>query len=330
MRIEASGLGAALQREIPPLVFVHGDETLLVEETCETYLGCAREAGYREREIRFVEGGFVWESLLEDSMSMSLFGDRKVVDVRMVNLRMESGTADVLKALASSSNPDTRVLLRAGELNGDQRKAAWYKALEQKALVVHVRGIEADRFVPWLVERLRRAGVRLERDALELFSTRVEGNLLAAVQEIERLKLLDSETPIDRARLESVLEDSSHHNTFAWIDALLQGDGERAARVLNNLRQEGQSFFGPLYLLVGTLRRIDGNKWMPEHQKRLLPGFRRRAGPLDAVLAECALLDLQGKGQLTGEPWESLLSLSLRICGRTLPQLGAQRHWLRR
>lgn len=329
MQVEPRNFAASLERGIPPLTFVHGTEVLLVEEICDVYLKAARAAGYDEREVSFAESGFSWEALLENSLSMSLFGGRKVLDVRLSQLRMDGSAGEVLKGLARGANPDTRVLLRAGEVRSDQQKSAWYKSLVQSAVIVNVRGISHEHFRPWLMDRLKRADVRLTPDALELLCSGVEGNLLAAVQEIERLKLLGSGISIDRGLLESQLEDSSHHDGFAWIDALFKGDAERVVRILHNLRQEGQSPIGPLYLLVGTLRRIMRGDWMPDAQKRLVPAFRLRAGSLDALLSECALLDLQAKGQLTGEVWESLINLSLRLCrgqeGRQLPDLESRK-----
>ncbi len=330
MQVEPQDLAATLQRGIPPLTFVHGDETLLVEEACELYLETARTQGFTEREIRFVESGFSWEGLLGDTQSLSLFGGRKVVDLRLVTLRMDGAASDVLKALAASNNPDTRVLLRAGELTRDQQKLAWFKALEKQGPVVHVRAIYANRFKPWLIERLKRAQVKLEPDALDLLALRVEGNLLAAIQEIERLKLLGQGATLTRQVLEDVLEDSSHFNTFAWTDALLAGDAERAVRILHGMREEGQGMLGPLYLLVSMLRRFIKGEYLTAAQQRFLPAFRKRAGSFEDVLAECALLDLQGKGQLKGDPWESLVSLTLRLCGRPMPDLASQRTWLAR
>lgn len=330
MQVEPQDLRAALQREIPPLTFIHGDETLLVEEACDLYLETARAQGFGEREIRFVESGFSWEGLWGDTQAMSLFGGRKIVDLRLVTLRMEGVAADILKLLAVSNNPDTRVLLRSGELDRNQLKAAWYKALEKTAFMVHVRAVHSSRFKPWLVERLRRANVRLDAEALDFLVLRVEGNLLAAVQEIERLRLLGNDATITRKMLDEVLEDSSHFNTFAWTDALLQADAERAVRILRGMRDEGQGPIGPLYLLVSTLRRFMRSENLTQTQQRLLPAFRKRVGSFDAVLAECALLDLQAKGQLRGDAWESLINLSLRLCGRSMPTLAGQRAWLTR
>lgn len=330
MLAEPQSLPAALERGIPPLTFVHGDEILLVEEACDLYLTASRQQGYVEREIRFVEGGFSWESLYSDSRAMSLFASRKIIDLRLTALRMEGTASDVLKLLAESDNPDSRVLVRSSEVGRDKQKAAWYRALEKNALVVHVRAVHASRFQPWLVERLRRAEVRLEKDALELLALRVEGNLLAAAQEIERLRLFGHGETITRTMLEEVLEDSSHFNAFAWSDALLQGDAVRAVRVLHGMREEGQGMLGPLYLLVGTLRRLQKGDYLTPAQERFLHAFRRRAGSFDEVLAECALLDLQGKGQIRGDAWDSLISLTLRLCGRPMPDLSSQREWLLR
>ena len=329
MQVEGRDLRDALKADIPPVVLICGDETLLVEEACDQVLTSARTAGFDERDVRFAESGFVWESLLEEAQSMSLFGGRKIIDLRMQALRMEGqSTAQILKMLVSSPNPDTRVLIRTPELRKEQRNAAWFKAIDQGGLVVTIRAIEAGAFPGWLTDRLRKAGLRLDRDALEFFADMMEGNSLAAVQEIERLKLSGLVSPISREALAELLEDSSHHSGFAYVDAVFAGEATRVVRVLAGLAQEGQSLFGPLYLLTSALRRADKGDWMPPRQQRALPGFRKRAGSISRVLAQCALIDQQGKGQLLGDAWESLTSLSVNLCGKTLPDIAELRPWL--
>ena len=329
MQVEGRDLSGALKAGVPPVVLISGDETLLVEEACNLVLTSARTEGFDEREVRFAESGFTWESLLEDAQSMSLFGGRKVIDLRMQSMRVEGQSAvPILKMLVSSPNPDTRLLIRTPELKKEQRSAAWYKAIDQGGLIVTIRAIEAGAFPGWLADRLRRNGLKMERDALEFLADMMEGNLLAAVQEIERFKLSGLPSPITREALVELLEDSSHHSGFAFVDAVFAGDATRVVRVLDGLAQEGQSPFGPLYLLIGALRRAEKGGWMPPGQQRALPGFRKRAGSIAEVLARCALIDQQGKGQLLGDAWESLVSLSLNLCGKTLPDVSDLRPWL--
>jgi len=329
MQVESRDLPGALKTGVPPVVLITGDETLLVEEACDLVLTKARTEGFDERDVRFADSGFAWESLLEEAQSMSLFGGRKVIDLRMQSLRTEGqSTTHILKMLVSSPNPDTRILIRTPELRKEQRSAAWFKAIDQGGLVVTIRAIEAAAFPGWLTDRLRKAGLKLERDALDFLADMMEGNTLAAVQEIERLKLSGLESPIRRDALAELLEDSSHHSGFAFVDAVFAGEATRVARVLAGLAQEGQSLFGPLALLTSALRRAEKGDWMPPRQQRALPGFRKRAGSITEVLARCALIDQQGKGQLLGDAWESLMSLSLNLCGKSLPDIAELRPWL--
>ncbi|MEZ5599062.1 MAG: DNA polymerase III subunit delta [Pseudomonadales bacterium] len=320
MQVEANSVAGALKGGLPPVVLVTGDETLLVEETCDTILARARADGFTEREVLFADAGFAWGSLLEDAQSLSLFATRKIIDLRLTLSRLDgNAAAEVIRRFGDSPNPDARVLIRTGDLRSDQRKAAWYRAVEACGLVVTVRPVDLESFDAWLLDRLKRAGLVIETDALALFASMMEGNLLAAVQEIERLKLAGLPSPLTSEALATQLEDSSHHSAFAFVDALMAGDAPRVARALENLRQEGESPLGPLAVLVSTLRRAEKGDWMPSKQQRLLPAFRRRVGPLAVILGECALLDQQGKGQLPGDMWQSLLSLSLWLCGKPLP-----------
>lgn len=331
MQVEGRDLGRALAGGVPPLILVTGDETLLVEEACDQILAAARSSGFDSREVMFAESGFSWETLLEASQSMSLFASKQVIDLRLQSLRMDGPVpAQVLKLLATAPNPDTRVLIRAPQLKKEQRSAQWLKSIEQGGLVVTIRSIEAGAFQGWLGERLRKAGLKLEPDALDYLAGMLEGNPLAAVQEIERLKLLGLASPVNRDALAGVLEDASHHTGFAYVDALFAGEADRVVRILESLRQEGQSLFGPLHLLVAALRRAESGGWMPPAQQRAFAGFRKRAGPIPRLLAECALIDQQGKGQLLGDAWESLIAFSFNCCGRSMPRIADLKTWLLR
>jgi DNA polymerase-3 subunit delta len=231
----------------------------------------------------------------------------------------------VLTRYAGAPPSDVLLLVRCGRLDTRQRNAAWYKALARSGVVVTVWPVGAAELPRWLEARLQAAGLRCSREALHALAQRVEGNLLAAVQEIAKLALHELPQPIRLEDLLAVLEDAAHYDAFELIDAALAGDAPRVSRMVRNLRQEGIAIFAVLGALVSQLRRLGANDRLPPQRQRLVADFVRRMGGrrgIDAALATCALIDAQGKGEIPGDPWRSLEELLLRFCGVRLFERG--------
>ncbi len=172
----------------------------------------------------------------------------------------------------------------------------------------------------------------MDTEALQYFAHRIEGNLLAAVQEIEKLKLAALPEPIDLPGLSLVLEDAAHFDTFVLIDAVFAGEPDRVSRIVTTLRQEGVALFAILGALTSQLRGVRSGR-LPPQRKRLVNGFLKRLGSVEAidrVLSQCALVDQQGKGQLLGDAWISLENLLLRLAGARLPSLETQLPFFKR
>ena len=164
----------------------------------------------------------------------------------------------------------------------------------------------------------------MEKNALRFVAERVEGNLLAAVQEISALKLAGLPQPIDVDSLVSVLADSAHYDTFELLDAVFAGDAPRVARMLEGLAAEGVAPFAIIGALAAQLRRLRRGDYVPPQRQRLIERFLSRiasSGGIDQVLAECAVVDQQGKGQLLGDAWISLENLLVRLAGAPLIEL---------
>lgn len=334
MQAKLADLDRRLATDLAPVYLVSGDEALLVQEACDAIIAAARGRDFSERSVLHVETGFRWNDIRQDAASMSLFAERRIIDVRVPSGKLDRDGADTLRAYAQDPVQDTVLLVRTGRLEPRQRSAAWFKAVDKVGVVVLVWPVSASELPRWLTGRLRAAGLSLTPDALSLLSQQVEGNLLAAVQEIEKLRLAGLEQPITATALGQVMEDSAHYDAFELIDAVFAGDLERVSRVLRNLRQEGVSLFAILGALTSQLRRLPGTGGMPPQRQRLIDGFLRRLGSvrgIGRVLAQCALIDAQGKGQLLGDAWLSLENLCLRLAGdRTLASLEQQLPHLRR
>ncbi len=318
-----------------PVYLVSGDETLLVQEACDAIVAAARASGYEEKSVLHVEAGFRWSNVLQDAASMSLFAERRIIDVRVPGNKFDREASEVLREYAGQPAADTVLLIRSARLESRQRSTAWFKALDAAGVVVLVWPIGGNELPGWLSARLRAAQLTLEPDALAYLASQVEGNLLAAVQEIAKLRLAELPQPVSAQALAAVMEDSAHYDAFELIDAIFAGDRTRVSRVLAVLRQEGVALFAILGALVAQLRRLRGaGGRMPPQRQRLVEGFLRRLGSaevIDRVLAQCALIDAQGKGQLLGDAWLSLENLCLRLAGtRKLASLETQLPFLRR
>ncbi len=330
MQLRAPELSRHLAGGLAPAYLISGDETLLVQEACDAVLSAARGAGFSERSVLYAEGSFDWSDLAQEAASLSLFAERRVIDVRVPAGKLDAQAAEVLKRYAADPNPDSLLLMRMARMDGKQKSNAWYKAFDGFGVIVPIWPIDQKDLPRWLDGRLQQAGLRLDRDALALFVERVEGNLLAAVQEIRKLELAELPSPVTAAALQQVLEDSARYDAFELIDAMLLGDGARVCRMLATLRQEGVALFAIMGALTNQLRQMARGGYLPPSRKRLVPKFLERIGSaaaLERVLAECALVDAQGKGQIPGDPWLALEDLLLRLAGiRAFRSGPAHRH----
>ncbi len=321
MQVQPKDLNTKLGKGLTPIYLVSGDETLLVEEACDAILSAARRQGYSERRVMYVEAGFNWREIAAEAAAQSLFAERRVIDLRTAANKFDRKASDALREYVSAPDEDVLLLIRTGKLDGRQRSSAWFKALDKAGTVVLVWPIGVRELPGWLARRLRHAGLSLDREAHNYLCERVEGNLLAAVQEIEKIKLLDLPQPINATAIAAAVEDASHYDVFVLIDAALAQNARRLRRILRTLRQEGVAIMAVLAALASQLRRIDTGAWMPAHRKRLAVGFKQRVGSIDLVLAEISIIDQQVKGVVLGDPWLSLERLLLRHCGISIAPL---------
>ena len=318
MPLRAADLPGALKRGLAPVYLISGDDALLVQEACDAVVRAARAEGFEERSVLHAEGSFNWNDVMQDASSMSLFAARRIIDVRLPGNRFDKEASEVLRRYADAPPADTLLLIRAARLDGKQKNAAWFKALDRVGAIVQIWPLSFQELPRWLAGRLKSAGLTLSPEALNLLAERVEGNLLAAVQEIEKLRLAGLDSPVSAEDLTAVLEDSARYDTFELIDAVFAGDAQRVSRMLATLRQEGVALFAILGALTNQLRRIAGNDYLPAPRKRLVGELLRRIGStavIPRILAECALVDAQGKGQIAGDAWLSLEEILLRMAG---------------
>ena len=279
MRVRHEELAGALSARLAPVYLVASDELLLVEEAAAAILAAAEAAGFSERTVLFVESGFKWGQLTEATQSMSLFAERRVIDVRVPGAKFDREASDTLRALLEAPDEDVVLLIRAAGLDRRQQNSAWFKAIDAAGVVVQCAPVSAAALPRWVTERARRAGLAFQTEALGFFCEHLEGNLLAAAQALERLQFAGLPQPMTQAAVAGVVENASHYDTFELIDAVFAADPRRVARMVATLQAEGASIFAILGAFVSQMRSLQsGRGWMPKHRERHVPEFRRPGG----------------------------------------------------
>ena len=331
MRTTPDALQAGLGRGLRNAYLVTGAEPLLIAEALAAIREAARAAGYGDREVHFIERGFDWDALLRGSANLSLFATRRLIELRFSSAP-DAEAQKVLAALAARP-PEDSLLVVAGELDRKPLQAAWVKAWEEHGVVVVTQPVERPALPGWIRDRLARRGVTLEPAAAQLLADRVEGNLLAAQQEVERIALLMPEASIGVDDVARLVADSARYDVFELAGAAFSGQPGRALRILAGLRAEGQEPPLILWALLQDLRALSRVSFRVAHERSLEDAFRAeqvwssRQGPLraavprfdrrqiDALIKAVARADRVAKGSLRGEAWVEIEGLVARIAG---------------
>jgi DNA polymerase-3 subunit delta len=333
MRLYPEKLPAQLQQQLLPVYLVSGDEPLLLQECCDLIRQQARQQGCSEREI--IDAGissFNWQDILHSATNMSLFAERKLVELRLPSGKPGAeGSKALCKYLDIASGEDV-LLIISGKIDKQSTNSKWYKALDKAGATIQIWPVDAKDLPRWLQQRVRNAGMNIDRDALQLLCDRVEGNLLAAVQEVEKLKLLAKDSQITTETVTEAVSDNARYNLFDMADNALKGDAASSLRMLHGLRGEGTEPPVVLWALVREIRtlyevQVDcdqgksaqqalaarrvWNNRMPLMQAAL---ERHDTASLSGLLEQAAAVDGSIKGFAGGKPWDNLETLIVRLC----------------
>ncbi len=339
MNLKPEQLPAQLNSRLSPVYWVTGDETLLVEEAADLIRGKAREAGFGDRQCHFVEARFDWQSLVQSSNSLSLFAERKLIELRLRSPKLDDAGKKALAALLADPGADTMFLIISPRIEASTRKTKWFQQLEQASTLVTVWPVNADQLPRWIEQRLRGHGLTADPDALQLLSDRVEGNLLAASQEAEKLALLmltrsDGSRHIDVRTVAASVADNARYNVFQMVDHALAGDGRKALRSLHSLKNEGAeplALLGALSRDIRSLSRLSRSRERGENLNRSFQAERiwqnrqalfRQAmsrhdyGSSGNLLQMARQVDLSGKGMSSTPVWIVMERLITRLSGQ--------------
>ena len=249
MQLAASQLAGHLQKGLRSLYTLHGDEPLLVQEAADAIRAAARTQGYTERTSHTVAGAhFDWSEVLAAGGSLSLFADKQIVEVRIPSGKPGKDGSVALQALAQSAegNDSTLTLVLLPRLDKATRTGAWFAALESGGVSIQLDPVERHALPQWIAQRLQQQGQRVEagdvgQRTLQFFADRVEGNLLAAHQEIQKLALLYPAGELRQEQVEAAVLNVARYDVFKLSDAVLGGQVQRVQRMLDGLQAEGEA-----------------------------------------------------------------------------------------
>ena len=335
MNLRSEQLESHLARTLAPLYVVHGDEPLLALEAADALRAAARRQGCEERELLIVERGFDWSALTAAGASLSLFGTRKLIELRIPSGKPGTDGAAAITRYCASLNPECVTVVTLPRLDRTTQASAWFGALSSAGVVVDVWPVDRSRLPEWIGARMATGGRRASREVLEYLADRVEGNLLAAHQEVEKLALLLPPGELDAEAVREAVANVARYDVAQLAEALLRGDLARYARVLEGLRGEGEAPTYVLWQLAEELRALarihsglaagraqdalfrENRVWRTK--EALVRGALRRfsRASVEAGLVRAAAIDRSIKGldrfRGRGNPWDEFLKLGLSL-----------------
>ncbi|MCF7981655.1 MAG: DNA polymerase III subunit delta [Pseudomonadales bacterium] len=336
MNIRLEQLNAQLDQGLKPVYLVFGDEPLLVQEACDNIRAAARNAGFTEREVHQVDAKYKWDEFFATSNALSLFAERKIIELRLASGKPGEEGSKALQAYCTNPADTNLLLVIAPKLDKSSQNTKWFKALDSVGAHIAVWPVDHQQMPQWISRRMQQAGVKADREAIKLLAELVDGNLLAAAQEIEKLKLLDAERPIDCNSIRESVSDSSRYNVFNLVDAALKGEAAHTHKILAGLRGEGVEPGALIWALSREIRQLASmaqlveqgqsaqqvmrqyHVWSNRQQMIGKALARLKTQSLHRLLQRMAIADQTMKGMRRGNVWDILEQTALLLAGARL------------
>ncbi|MCG2582007.1 MAG: DNA polymerase III subunit delta [Marinobacter sp.] len=334
MKTQPAQLPQLLKKSLAPVYLVSGDEPLLVQECCDQIRSTARDAGFLERMTFHADHQLDWNTVGEEFGSLSLFAEKRRIEIHLPTGKLGDGRA-VLERVLQDPPEDIVLLLISTRLDAAETRRKWYKELQNKGVHVPVWPVDGDKFAGWLQQRAKSRGLSLTRGALSILTERLEGNLLAASQELDRLALFGTGKTIDEEAIEQAVQDSSRFTGFELVTELLAGRAPHARKMIGVLRQEGENPLGLLAVLVrdlnltmelraATAQRENPSSFLkqrgvfqPQRARTIEQAARRLSRPqLHSALELCSDIDRAAKGFSPSSPWSYLEDMATLLAAR--------------
>jgi len=333
MKLSSEDLPRHLAKGLAPLYVIHGEALLLSIEAADAIRISARKEGFEEREVFTIEQGFKWAELKNSAQSLSLFSSRKLVELRIPTGKPGVEGAQAIQEYCGQLNADTVTVVTLPKLDKTGQNSKWFTALAEQGVMIAAEEISLNALPDWIAGRLQRQGQSTDIDTLRFLAERVEGNLLAAFQEIQKLALLFPAGPLTFDQVKDAVMDVARYDVFKLSEAMLTGDAARYAHILEGLRAEGEATVLILWAVAEDIRALakvsramqaggnlanalrDARCWGP--RQKLVERAMRRFKPAIAerALRQAAQVDKIIKGLRPGDAWDELLQLGVR-CAR--------------
>lgn len=331
MKIQANQLSSHLQKSLAPCYLVTGDEHLLVAEALDAIRGKARHAGFETRDLFIATTGFDWARPRDASSNLSLFADKRLIELRLPTGKPGRQGGQAIIELVGHCGSDLLLIVTAPKLDRGTQAAKWVKTLDARGVSLQIWPIGNRELPGWIAARMRDAELQPDREAVALIADRVEGNLLAASQEIEKLRLLLGPGAVSVEQVEQAVASSSRYDVFKLVDAALAGESRRAVKVLAGLRGEGVEPVIVVWALTRELRSLvqvadatalgtdlaramqQAGVWRNRQGLVRSTVARHAADDLRQLLKSMVRADMAAKGQLRADPWELVSDVVLGL-----------------
>jgi len=332
MKAKAEQLPTLLERSLQSVYLLAGAEPLLIQECRDQVIKTAQQQGFGERDLFQVDAKFDWGRIIEQTATLSLFSSKKIIDIRLPGGKPGREGAKVLGGMAESPDPDNLLLLSCDKWDASSRKSKWAGVLEKAGVLVEIWPVKPRELPGWIRNRMRAAGLQPESGAVELLAELVEGNLLAAQQEIDKLLLLDQGSRVTSEMISRAVANSARFDSFRLVECTLQGQLADCLRVASGLHRTNI----PIQLVTGSLYRelmlTDSAKSALRSGENETAVFRKlqvwpaRQGPMKQAIGRLSdddlgesfrtlsLIDRQSKGRAAGDPWQTLDRLLWSLC----------------
>ncbi len=333
MKISSEDLPRHLAKGLAPLYVIHGGALLLAIEAADAIRTAARTAGYDERCVLVAEKGFNWAELHNSAQSLSLFSTCKIIDLRIPSGKPGVEGGQALQDYCQHLNADTITLISLPRLDSATQKSKWFVTLAEQGIVIAADEIALNALPAWIAGRLKWQDQSAAADTLKFLAEKVEGNLLAAHQEIQKLALLFPAGLLSFEQVKDSVMDVARYDVFKLSEAMLAGDVARYAHILDGLRAEGTATVLVLWALAEDIRTLGKVLRAMQHGGNLASalsaarvwGVRQKlleravqrfsSGMAERALRQAAHLDKVVKGLRRGDVWDELLQLGIR-CAR--------------
>ena len=341
MQLKPEQLDQALQQGLKPVYLVYGDEALLREESADKIRQAARANGANEREVWHVEGRFDWSQIKWQEQSLSLFASQRLIEIRLPSGSPGKEGGEALRRYAADPPADTTLLIISGKIESRSQQSKWFKELDRLGVRLPIWPLETERLPRWIEQRMQQRGLVVDKSLALLIAERVEGNLYAAAQEVDKLQLLSLSGQLDEQTIMDSVADNARFEAFGLMDAVMAGECHKIPRMIARLRNEGAEVLAvfsaiswSLHRLINMSLQLQRGQSMEQVCNEQKPALNYRNKPLiqaalrrynsaqwQQLLVPMSRIDQAAKGMGDESAWVLLENICLQAAGVDMPLL---------